>query len=115
GCSARRYSKGFIFSPCERRLSLAARALRGLDSRYDPWIGTTAADIAAHPLANLFGGELNWPGFRDVGGDKAGVAPLGFTQQRNAGADLSRGAIAALEAVMLQESSLQRMKFLAVG
>src|SRR5437763_1576236 len=84
GCSARRYSKVFIFSPCEPRLSLAARALRALHCLHDSGIGAATADVAAHTLANLVSGKLDGRGFGDIGGDEASVAARGFVQQCNA-------------------------------
>ena len=59
----------------------------------DVGIGSAAADVAAHQLLDVGVGGTAW-----------------FLQQRHAGHDLSRGAIAALVAVMLHERGLHRVQ-----
>src|SRR6266511_2705889 len=64
-----------------------------VEGRHDVGIGAATADVAAHQLANLVGGP------RLALGDQAG-----------GGADLARGAVAALKGVVIDEGLLQRMK-----
>src|SRR5260221_3723035 len=63
------------------------------DCREDAGICPAAADIAAHPLADLIV-----------------VAGVAFVDEGDAGADLAGGAIAALEAVVANERGLQGMQ-----
>src|SRR5688572_7259091 len=69
-----------------------------LDRRDDVVVGSAAAKVAAHPVADLL--------------RRAGMA---FGDAGNAGHDLPRRAIAALESVALDEGGLQRMELLAFG
>src|SRR2546423_3444269 len=66
--------------------------MRGLPDRGDDvHVAAAAAEVAAHPLANLV------VGFR-----------VSFAQQRGGGAELPRRAVAALEGVVADEGGLQR-------
>ncbi len=65
-----------------------------LDRAHDLHVAAAAADVAAHPLADLLGG--------------AGVP---FLDAADAGHDLPRRAEPALEGVLLDERPLQRMQF----
>src|SRR6476469_2188381 len=67
------------------------------DGGDDVGVGAAAADVAAHPGADLFV-ALRVP----------------FAEQRHGRADLSRRAVAALEAVVADERGLYRVKVLAV-
>src|SRR4051795_11604503 len=80
----REYSNGCI------RASVLRRFLHRLD---DAAVGAAAADVAAHPLANLV--------------VAAGVA---LRQQRHRRTDLAGRAVAALEAVVANERGLHRMQ-----
>src|SRR5688572_29631581 len=68
-----------------------------LDRRDDVVIGTAAAEVAAHPVADLL--------------SRLGMA-LG--NAGDAGHDLTRGAVTALESVALDEGGLQRMEPVAL-
>src|ERR1043165_7179513 len=61
-------------------------------------VAAAAAEIAAHPLADL------------VVGTRVSLA-----QQRRAGAELPRGAVAALEAVVADEGGLQGVESVVAG
>ena len=74
------------------------RARRVLDGRDDVVVGAAAAQVAAHPVADLL--------------RRAGVA---LVDAGDAGHDLPGRAIAALEGVALDEGGLQRMELLALG
>ena len=94
---------------------LHARTARGLPDRGDDVrIGGTAADVAAHSLADFRVGQR---GMRDrqVLGDVARHAGAAFRQHADGGTDLPGCAVAALEAVMLDEGGLHRMQRFAVG
>src|SRR5260370_15978445 len=85
-----------------------------LDGCHDVRIGSTATDIAAHPFADFGVGEFSYRMcqiFRHVA--RHAAAALG--QHSHGGADLTRRAIAALKAVMLDKSGLHRMVILALG
>src|SRR5260370_20070576 len=85
-----------------------------LDGRDNVRIGSTATDIAAHPFADFGVGEFSYRMcqiFRHVA--RHAAAALG--QHSHGGADLTRRAIAALKAVMLDKSGLHRMEILALG
>lgn len=73
-------------------------------------VGAAAAKIAAHPLAHFEHRHIG--GAVDVALNMAGNACLDLVQHRHGRADLSRRAIAALEAVMLDERRLHRVQFL---
>ena len=91
------------------------RTARGLlDGGHDVRIGGATADVAAHPLADFRVGQR---GMRDrqVLGDVARHAGVAFGQHADRRTDLSRCAVAALEAVMLDEGGLHRMQRFAVG
>src|SRR5687767_7777842 len=79
------------------------------DGSDDAVVRTAAAEVAAHALAELVSAEL---GRRvvEVGGDRARQPALHFGQHADRRADLARRAIPALEAVVLDECSLQRMQ-----
>src|SRR5437868_2153655 len=79
-------------SPTVSRLSIDDLADGGDDVR----IGAAAAEIAAHPLADLM--------------LRAGMS---LFEQGDGGADLPRSAEAALEGVVPDEGCLDRMQFLA--
>src|SRR3954453_14790605 len=81
---AREYSNGCI------RASVLRRFLHRVD---DAAVRAAAADVAAHPLADLI--------------VAAGVP---FLQQRDGRADLPRRAVAALESVIADERGLHRMQ-----
>jgi hypothetical protein len=85
-----------------------------LHSGHDSRIRSTAADIAAHALANFIGTQVSRADFPQIGGDVAGVAALGFLQERDGGADLPRRAVAALKSIVLQERGLYGMQLIAL-
>ena len=85
-----------------------------LDRRNDSRIRAATADISAHALTNFVGGQISGADFSQIGGDVTGVAPPGFLQKRDGGANLSRCAVAALESVMLQERRLHWMQLIAL-
>src|SRR5215831_7760086 len=66
---------------------------RLLDRLENPLVAAAAADVAAHPLPDL-------------------VVRLrvSFAEKGDAGTDLPRGAVAALESVVSDEGGLQRME-----
>src|SRR5947209_18452995 len=68
------------------------------DGGDDVDVAAAAAEIAAHPLADLV------VGFR-----------VSLAQQRRGGADLPRRAVAALEAVVADEGGLQRVQAVVGG
>src|SRR5436305_231995 len=72
--------------------------LRLPDRGNDADVTAAAADVAAHPLADLVVG-IRVP----------------FAQQRDGGADLPRGAVAALETVIADEGGLHRIEAAAGG
>src|SRR5215212_7169068 len=84
------------------------------DGGDDAGISTAAADVAAHTLAYLIVSE---PCRRhsDVFGDVTHIAAPRLFQQPDRRADLPRRAVAALEAVVLDEGSLHRVKLFAAG
>src|SRR5437588_2818677 len=63
------------------------------NGRDDALVGAAAADVAAHPVAYLLIARR-----------------VPFLEQRDRGADLSRRAVAALEAVVADERGLHRME-----
>nr|GEU28231.1 hypothetical protein [Tanacetum cinerariifolium] len=67
-----------------------------------------AADIAAHALADLVGGQQG--AFGQAGAHVARDALFDFVEHGHGGADLARGTVAALVAVMLDERSLHRVQ-----
>src|SRR2546421_598057 len=69
-----------------------------VNCRDDVVIGSAATQVAAHPVADFL--------------RRAGVA---FCDAGNAGHDLPRRAITALETIALDEGGLQRMKPLALS
>src|SRR4051794_39315818 len=82
-----------------------------LDRRDDPRVGSAAADVAAHPFADLVVGEAgrrHGHVFRDV----AHVAAARLFEQADGGADLPRRAVAALEAVIFDEGRLHRVELI---
>src|SRR5215469_10219777 len=84
------------------------------DRRDDIGIGRTAAEIAAHALADLLiveGDVLS----SQIGAHRAGPASLDLAQHPNRRAELSRRAVAALEGVMGDERLLQRVQVLAIS
>src|SRR6476661_2981952 len=82
-----------------------------LDRRDDPRVGAAAADVAAHPFADLVVRE---PGRRrgHVLRDMAHVAAARLLEQGDGGADLPGRAVAALEAVVLDEGRLHRVELI---
>src|SRR4051794_33576737 len=92
GPSARAYANGSM------RASSAGPRQDFPDRRDDVGVGAAAADVAAHLLADVVVGT--------------GV-PLG--EQSDARADLAGRAVAALEAVVLDERRLERVQAVAVG
>ena len=85
-----------------------------LDGGHDVRVGRAAADIAAHPFADLGIGEF---GSRicQIGRHIARHARAALGQHADGRANLARCAVAALKAVMLDEGRLHRMQILAVG
>src|SRR4051812_16715058 len=83
------------------------------DRSHDPRIGSAAADVAAHALANFIGVQVSRADFSQVGGDIAGIASPGFLQKRDGGADLSWCAVAALKPIVFKERRLHRMQLIA--
>src|SRR5258708_15613792 len=79
---------------CELR-ALSHRLAHRFD---DVGISAAPADVAAHLLADIVVGS--------------GMA---FVEQADRRADLARGAVAALERVVLHEGRLHRVKLLAAG
>ena len=79
------------------------------NGRDDVRIGGAATDVAAHPLADLRVGQRDRAG-RHVGGGVAGPAGLRLGEHADGRADLAGGAVAALEAVVLDEGGLQRVQ-----
>src|ERR1700759_2602625 len=90
------------------------RSCRLLDGRQDVRIGGAAADIAAHPFADLRIGQ-GWLGFRQILGDIAWRAYATLAEHPHGGTDLPRRAITALKTIVLNKSRLQRMEPIAVG
>jgi len=79
------------------------------DGRDDVRIRGAPTNVAAHPLADLLTAQRDPPG-RHVRGDVAGPPIRHFREHADRGADLTGGAVAALEAVVLDESRLQGVK-----
>src|SRR5437764_10497992 len=75
----------------------AGDASRVLNGRDDVIVSSAAAQVAAHPFADLL--------------RRAGVA---LVDAGDAGHDLSGRAIAALEGIALDEGGLQRVELLAL-
>src|SRR6266576_6607083 len=69
---------------------------RFLDGRDNAGISTTAADVAAHAFAHRHSRRTT------------------FVQQAGGRHDLSRRTVTALETIVFDEGSLQRMEFIAV-
>src|SRR5271156_152692 len=86
-----------------------------MNRRHDARIGAAAADVAAHALPDLSRSELHRTAFPQIGSDEAGHALLGFSQQTYRGNNLPRGAIPALESIVIEESLLHRIERLALG
>src|SRR6266850_6607460 len=78
----------------KRRMSDVPRG--GLDRGQDVGVRAAAAEVARHPLA-----------------DVVVVRRLPLVEQRDGGEDLTRGAIAALERVLLEERELHRVQLAA--
>ena len=78
-------------------------------------VGPAATEITGHPLANLVIAEFYLFGITQIGRNYGTKIVLCLPQQRYGGADLTRGAITTLEAVVLDERLLDGMQFIAVG
>src|SRR4051812_46800642 len=90
--------------------------LRGVAHRFDNAdIGAAATQVAAHPLADLRVRQFDRPRAADVGGCRTDRARAYFAEHCHRRADLSRRAVAALEAVVLDERRLHRMQRGTVG
>src|SRR5919201_6918436 len=83
------------------------------DGGNDVRVSGAPADVAAHPLGDLGIGQRR-RGF-DIRRDIAGPARIVFGEQRDGGADLPGGAVAALESIMTYERGLHRMQSSLVG
>src|SRR5438067_12141228 len=77
--------------------SCASLRFRLLNRRQNARVGAAAADVAAHPFADLI----------------VAVRVI-FFYQRDRGTDLARRAIAALKSVVFDKSSLHWMQLFAV-
>src|SRR5271170_4425736 len=82
------------------------------DSGDDVDVGSAAAQVAAHPLAYLGIVELDRL-LSDVSADRARPAPLHLVEHGDRRADLSRGAVTALQRVPFHERTLHRMQITA--
>src|SRR5260370_9682364 len=85
-----------------------------LDGRDNVRIGSTATDIAAHPFADFGVGEFSYRMcqiFRHVA--RHAAAALG--QHSHGGADLTRRAIAALKAAILDKTAFDLRAILRPG
>ena len=74
------------------------------------WIGSAAAQVAAHALANLCVGKLHRTGLAQVGGYETGRALLRFVEKRHCGDNLTRSAISALISIVVEECLLHRVQ-----
>src|SRR5215213_10695945 len=77
-------------------------------------ISAAAADVAAHTLAYLIVSEF-CRRHSDVCSDVTHITAARLFEQSDRRADLPRRAVAALEAVVLDEGSLHRVKLFAAG
>ena len=84
------------------------------DRRDNIGIGGAAAQIAAHALADLLVGEGDVRS-RQISAHRAGPTGLGLAQHADRRANLSRGTVAALEGVMVDERLLEGMQVVAIG
>src|SRR5688572_7646765 len=102
----------FLFdkAPRPRRFTARVGLLNGRDYLR---VGAAAADVAAHPLAYLVVRELTH-GRGHVLRDVAHLAAPRLFEQPDRRADLPRRAVAALEAVVLDEGRLHWMKLVAL-
>ncbi len=82
------------------------------DGRDDVRIGGAPTDVAAHPLADLLIGQRD-PRRGHVSGGVAGPARLHLGEHADGRTDLARSAVAALEAVTLDEGALHGVQ--AIG
>ncbi len=89
--------------------------LRDLPDRWNnSGIGGTAAEIAAHALADLIivkGNVVNG----QIGAHRAGPTGLGLAQHAERRADLPRGTVAALERVVRNERLVEGVQVVAIG
>src|SRR6187549_2264874 len=92
--------------------SPAARVVDASDRAADADVSSAAAQVAAHPLLELRIRER--PGERGIRRCRAGGAALELVEHADGGTDLARGAIAALEAVLVHERQLQCTSYLVV-
>ena len=101
--------------PSPARRAASSRVLsEGLGDRVDDAVvRAAAAEVAAHPLAQLVAAERDVLG-GEVVGDVARHAARQLRRHGDRRADLPRRAVAALEAVMLDERLLQRVQAVAV-
>ena len=79
-----------------------------MDGGHDPGY---APQRQMFPLmrSRISAGQLHWAGLAQVGGDQAGRAAFRFVKKRDRGDDLTRSAIAALIAVVVEERLLHRV------
>ncbi len=77
-------------------------------------ICAAAAKIAAHPFAQFLIGELDVLGC-DVACDRAGQMILELMDHADSRAYLAGRTVSALEAIVFDERSLQRMEFAVAG
>ena len=87
----------------------------GADGGDDVGVGSAAADVAAHALADLVVGEFGVGGVAGLEGDGAEGVVLVLFEEGDGGADLAGGAVAALEAVVFEEGGLDGVEGVAVG
>ncbi len=87
----------------------------GADGGDDVGIGSAAADVAAHAFANLVVGEFGMSDAAGFEGDGAEGVVFVLFEERDGGADLAGGAVAALEAVVFEEGGLDGVEIVAFG
>src|SRR4051794_15227012 len=83
--------------------------------RHDPGISSASANVAAHALTNLVGGEFDVLVAGEIGSHEAGIIALSFFEHGGGGTELAGRAIAALETIVIDEGCLQSMKIVATG
>src|SRR5919197_6726084 len=93
--------------------SLTAPLAHLADGGNDVGVSGTSADVAAHPLGDLGMGQRRRG--RDIRRHVAGPARVVFGQERDGGADLAGGTVAALEAIMAHKGGLHRIESAVVS
>src|ERR1700719_1583543 len=91
------------------------RTRSGLDRGNDIWISPAAANVAAHPLADFIGRQIDCTCSAQIGGNDAYISALCFLEQRDRRTDLAGRTVAALESIMFKKSLLDRMQRVALG